>query len=199
LVDRLGLPKTRDHRSGRRRQDILPRGRSKAIQCAVPLCGNADGADKLDDKDYYPPSQPPPPSSNPAPKQKKKKNDPNPKFILDRSFMKYIWLLTFDHDPFWKGKVPLYTVDNIVVFVSNFKKQLHFNFSATRLSKRQAEISASMRASQLQYVDLDVLPWDTSIATTNQSKMSHCILGDLLDCPMGSRFIVCIAMDADNI
>ena len=53
-------------------------------------CGDADGADKSDDKDYYPPSQPLPPSSNPAPKQKKKKNDPNPKLILDRSFMKYI-------------------------------------------------------------------------------------------------------------
>ena len=106
-------------------------------------CGDADGADKSDDEDYYPPS----PSSNPASKQKKKKNDPNPKLILDRSFMKCIRSSTFDHDPFRKRQVPLYTNDNNAVFDSNFKKQFHFNFSTTRLSKRQAEISASTGAS----------------------------------------------------
>ncbi len=38
-----------------------------------------------------------------------------------------------------------------------------------------------------------------SITTTNRHELSHYILENLLDCPIGSRFIICIATDAEDL
>jgi hypothetical protein len=67
------------------------------------------------------------------------------------------------------------------------------------MSQKQLESTAATQASRLWDVDLDVLPKDTSILPTNRHKLSCYILEDLLDCPVGSQFIVCIATDGANL
>jgi hypothetical protein len=84
-------------------------------------------------------------------------------------------------------------------FDADYRKQLHFNFSATRTTQKHKQAFDATRASRLRDIDLDALTDNTS-ATINSSKrqdLSQYILEDILDCPVGSRFIVCIAME-DN-
>jgi len=55
-------------------------------------------------------------------------------------------------------------------------------------------------ASRLRDDDLDALPENTSTSAVISSKrqeLSRYVLEDILDCPVGSRFIVCIAAE-DN-
>jgi hypothetical protein len=156
-----------------------------------------DGMNESDDDNYHPPSNAPPPSSRPPPPRNQKKTEP--KITLDCSFMKNICSSIFDHQQFQKGQLQLYTNDEIASFDNNFRKQLHFNFSATRMSQKQLECSAATRATRLHDIDLDLIPKDMSITTTNRHKLFRYILEDLLDCPVGSRFIVCIATDAEDL
>jgi hypothetical protein len=156
-----------------------------------------DRMSESDNDDYHPPSDAPPPSLQPPPPRKQKKTEP--KITLDRSFMKHLRSSTFDHQQFQKGQLQLYTDDEIALFDNNFRKQLHFNFSVTRMSQKQLECSAATRATRFNDIDLDLIPKDMSITTTNRHELSRYILEDLLDCPIGSRFIVCIATDAEDL
>ena len=84
-------------------------------------------------------------------------------------------------------------------FDADYRRQLHFNFSATRTTQKQKQASDATRASRLRDVDLDALPDNTSstISSSKRQDLSRYILEDILDCPVGSRFIVCIATE-DN-
>ena len=86
-------------------------------------------------------------------------------------------------------------IDNV------YRSQLHFNFLATRTTQTQKQKQAfdATRASHLRDVDLDALPDSTSstIISSKRQDLSQYILEDILDCPVGSRFIVCIATE-DN-
>jgi hypothetical protein len=84
----------------------------------------------------------------------------------------------------------------------DFRMQLHFNFSATRTTQKQKQAIDETRASRLRDVDLDALPENTSTSAVISSKrkeLSLYVLENILDCPVGSRFIVCIvAEDKDD-
>ncbi len=85
-------------------------------------------------------------------------------------------------------------------FDDEFCKQLHFNFSATRNSANQRESRKSTRASRLQEIDLDVeLPSSQQLLSTKRHEMSRYILEDILDCPVNSRFMVCVSADGANL
>jgi hypothetical protein len=55
-----------------------------------------------------------------------------PKVVLDRTFMCLLQPGTFDNQPFGKGQQPLYSIPEMDHFDTEYHKQLHFNFSATR-------------------------------------------------------------------
>ncbi len=108
-------------------------------------------------------SSPPPPSKLPTHKKKE------PKIELDCTFMTFLHPSTFDNQPFQKGQPPKYTNNEIDAFDNNLRKQLRFNFLATRMSQKQLESATTTQASKLQDLDLDVLPKDdTSILPTKQ-------------------------------
>ncbi len=67
------------------------------------------------------------------------------------------------------------------------------------MSQKQLESTAATHANRLWDVDLDVLPKHTSILSTNWHELSRYILEDLLDCPVGSQFIVCNATYSANL
>jgi hypothetical protein len=78
--------------------------------------------------------------------------------------------------------------------------QLHFNFSATRTTQKQTQAIDATHASRLRDVDLDALPENTStlaVISSKRQELSRNVLEDILDCPVGSRFIVCIVAE-DN-
>ncbi len=79
---------------------------------------------------YYHPTSvgPPLPLCKPAHKKIE------PMIVLDHTFMTFFCLSTFDNKPFQKGLAQRYIKDKISSFNNNFRKQLHFNFLATRIS-----------------------------------------------------------------
>jgi hypothetical protein len=84
-------------------------------------------------------------------------------------------------------------------FDAVYRRQLHFNFSSTRTTQKQKQAFDATRSSHLRDINLDALP-DNTLSTISSSKrqdLSRYILEDILDCPVGSRFIVCIATE-DN-
>jgi hypothetical protein len=83
----------------------------------------------------------------------------------------------------------MYSTDDIDRFDADFKKQIHFNFSATQNNLKQKQSQEATCASRLRDIDLDVIQRDTSTLTTNRSDLSRYILEDVLDCPPGSQFI----------
>jgi hypothetical protein len=93
----------------------------------------------------------------------------------------------------------MYSEDDIDRFDADFRKQIHFNFAATRNTQKQKQSQEATRASRLRDIDLDVIQRDTTTVTTNRSDLSRYILEDILDCPPGSRFIICIATDAVDV
>ena len=105
----------------------------------------------------------------------------------------------FDHKLFRRGKEDIYSVAKMERFDADYRRQLHFNFSATRTTQKQKQAFDATRASRLRDVDLDALPDNTSstIISSKRQDLSRYILEDILDCPVGSRFIVCIATE-DN-
>ena len=106
---------------------------------------------------------------------------------------------TFDHKLFRRGKEDIYSIAEMEQFDADYRGQLHFNFLATRTTQKQKQAFDATRASHLRDVDLDALPDNTSstIISSKRQDLSRYILEDILDCPVGSRFIVCIAME-DN-
>jgi hypothetical protein len=161
-------------------------------------CGDADGDcgdAESDDEDYSPD-----PVAPPKKQEKRVKNKTSdPKVILDRNFMTILRPEIFCHEPFRKGSSNMYSEDDIDRFDAEFRKQIHFNFSATRNTQKQKQSQEATRASRLRDIDLDVIQRDTSTVTTNRSNLSHYILEDILDCPPGSRFIICITTDAADV
>ena len=122
-----------------------------------------------------------------------------PKLTLGRNFMCFLQPHTFDHELFRRGKEDIYTIAEMERFDADNRRQLHFNFSATRITQKQKQAFDATCASRLRDVDLDALP-DNTASTINSSKrqdLSRYILEDIFDCPVGSRFIVCIATE-DN-
>ncbi len=82
--------------------------------------------------------------------------------------------------------------------------QLHITFSATWTTQKQKQsIDATCATSRLRDVDLDVLLENTStlsVISSKRQELSRYVLEDILDCPIGSRFIVCIvAEDNDDV
>ena len=95
----------------------------------------------------------------------------------------------------------MYTIAEMERFDADFRMQLHFNSSATQTTQKQKQAINATRASQLRDVDLDPLLENTSTLSVISSKwqeLSCYVLEDILDCPVGSRFIVCIATEDNN-
>ena len=162
--------------------------------------GDDDGDERVDesdddDNDYDPDSLP---SVKPKKKTATKKAREG-KVVLDRNFMCDLREDTFDPKPFRKGMQEKYSKSEIDRFDSDFKRQLHFNFAATRNTQKQRQSQEATRASRLRDIDLDLIPHDLTTLSSKRSDLSRYILEDMLDCPPGSRFIVCIATDANDI
>jgi hypothetical protein len=153
--------------------------------------------DSADDSDYDDA-----PVANPTPKslpRKIRNKKSELKLTLDRNFMCFLRPHTFDHELFRRGKEDIYSIAKMERFDADYRRQLHFNFSATRTTQKQKQASDATRASRLRDVDLDALPDNTSstIISSKRQDLLRYILEEILDCPVGSRFIVCIAME-DN-
>ena len=114
------------------------------------------------------------------------------KVILDSSYFFYLRPLTFDAERFHRGYVQVYSMKDISQFDANYQKQLAFNFSATRATRKKSAAMIDARASRLRDVDLDVAPTSFSRDTTDRHKLSRYIEEDFLSCPVGSWIIVCI-------
>jgi hypothetical protein len=94
----------------------------------------------------------------------------------------------------------MYPITEIERFDADFHMQLHFNFSATRTTQKQMQAIDATCASRLRDVDLDALLENTStsaVILSRRQELSRYVLEDILDCPIGSRSIVCIAVE-DN-
>jgi len=83
-------------------------------------------------------------------------------------------------------------MNDISRFDENYQKQLAFNFSATRATRKKSAAMIDARASRLRDVDLDVAPTSFLRDTTDHHELSRYIEKDLLSCPVGSQIIVCI-------
>ena len=159
-----------------------------------------NGVDDSSDDDDYTPA---PvvvraiPKSMPK-KVRNKKSDQ--KLTLDRNFICYLRPHTFDHELFRRGKEDIYSIEEMERFDADFRMQLHFNFSATRTTQKQRQAADATRASRLRDIDLDSLPESASTTTISNKRqdLSRYVLEDILDCPVGSRFIVCIVAEETN-
>ena len=105
----------------------------------------------------------------------------------------------FDHKLLRRGKEEIYSIAEMERFNADYRRQLHFNFSATWTTQKQKQAFDATCSSRLRDVDLDALPDNTlsTISSSQRQDLSRYILEDILDCPVGSRFIVCIATE-DN-
>ena len=95
----------------------------------------------------------------------------------------------------------MYPIAEMERFNANFRMQLHFNFLATRTTQKQKQAINATRASRFRDVDLDALPEITansSVISSKRQELSRYVLEDILDCPVGSRFIVCILVEDNN-
>ncbi len=80
----------------------------------------------------------------------------------------------------------------MVRFNSNFQKQLLFNFSAIRATRKKSASIYDDHASHLCEVDLNVAPTTFSCEATVCHELSQYVLEDLLSFPVGCRVIACI-------
>ena len=122
-----------------------------------------------------------------------------PKLTLDRNFMCFLRPHMFDHKLLRGGKEEIYSIAEMERFNADYRRQLHFNFSATWTTQKQKQAFDATHSSRLRDVNLDALPDITSltISSSQRQDLSRYILEDILDCQVGSRFIVCIATE-DN-
>ena len=93
----------------------------------------------------------------------------------------------------------MYSKDDIDQFDADFKKQIHFNFAATRNTLKQKQSQEATRASRLRDIDLDVIQRDTSTLTTNRSDLSRYTWRVSLIARQAAGFILCIATDAADV
>ena len=91
----------------------------------------------------------------------------------------------------------MYPIAEMERFDADFRMHLHFNFSATRTTQKQKQVMDATHASRLRDDDLDALPENLAVISSKRQERSRYVLEDILDCPVGSRFIVCIAAE-DN-
>jgi hypothetical protein len=153
--------------------------------------------DSADDSDYDDAPVANPTSKSLPRKIRNKKSEP--KLTLDHNFMCFLRPHTFDHELFHRGKEDIYSITEMERFDADYRRQLHFNFSATQTTQKQKQALDASRAIRLRDVNLDALPDNTSstISSSKWQDLSRYILEDILDCPVGSRIILCIAME-DN-
>ena len=85
-------------------------------------------------------------------------------------------------------------------FDADFRLLFHFNFLATRNAFKQKQSLDMNCTSRTREVDLDALPPENStlVLSSKREELSRYVLEDILDCPVGCRFIVCIAADNNN-
>ena len=153
-------PKKKGGRPPRRGAGISPRD--------IDVLDADESDDNVEDGDY----SPNPANKDPRPTMQPKRRDK--KVILDSSYFFYLWPLTFDAEQFRRGHLQVYSMDNISRFDANYQKQLSFNFSATRATRKKpvAMIDAQAWASRLWDVDLDVAPTSFSCDTTDHHDQS---------------------------
>ena len=101
--------------------------------------------------------------------------------------MCFLQLHTFDHKLFRRGKEDIYSIAQMERFDADYRRQLHFNFLATRTTQKQKQAFDATRASRLRDVDLDALPDSTllTIISSMRQDLSRYILEDILNCPIG--------------
>jgi len=89
-------------------------------------------------------------------------------------------------------------MDDISRFDTSYQKQLLFNFSATRATRKKSAAMINVRASRLRDIDLDVASITFSRDTTDHHELSRYIFEDLLSCFVGSWIIVCIRLGVEG-
>jgi hypothetical protein len=127
-------------------------------------------SDSADDSDYDDALV-----ANPTPKLlpmniRNKKSEP--KLTLDRNFVCFLRPHTFDHKLFHRGKDDIYSITKMERFDANYRRQLRFNFLATRTTQKQKQAFKANRASHLRDVDLDALPDSTSSTIISSNVLS---------------------------
>jgi len=116
------------------------------------------------------------------------------KVQLDASFLNYIRPKTFDADRFKKGHSRIYTENEMQTFDDNFQKQLLFNFSQKRATKKQ--LVTTQRASRRTEEDIDRHTSAYRVVSNDFRDLSRYILEDIIRVAVGGRFLLCIAKDA---
>jgi len=116
-------PKKKGGRPPRRGAGISPRD--------IDVLEAVESDNNAKDGDYSltPACKAPHPTTQPKRRDKK--------VILDSSYFFYLWPLTFDAEQFRRGHLQVYSMDNISRFDANYQKQLSFNFSATRATRKK--------------------------------------------------------------
>jgi hypothetical protein len=83
------------------------------------------------------------PVANPTSKllpRKIRNKKSEPKLALDRNFMCFLQPHTFDHELFRKGKEDIYSIAEMERFDADYRRQLRFNFLATRITQKQKRL-----------------------------------------------------------
>jgi hypothetical protein len=142
--------------------------------------------DSADDSDYDDAPVANPTSKSLPRKIRNKKSEP--KLTLDRNFMCFLRPHMFDHELFRRGKEDINSIAEMERFDADYRRQLHFNFSATRTTQKQKQALDATHASRLHDVDLDALPDNTSptISSSKRQDLSRYISEDILNCPVGT-------------
>ena len=70
---------------------------------------------------------------------------------------------TFNHEPFRRGKPDMYGMVDMERFDTDFRLQLHFNFSATRNTFKQKQSLDMNRASRIQNIMFLPGDWHTGM------------------------------------
>ena len=81
-------------------------------------------------------------------------------------------------------------------FEDAFDKQMRFNFSQHWLTWKEQR-AAAQRTSRSAVLDLDHNVGAHVVSTTDFCNLSCYIMEDIMRVMMGTRFFVCVAMDAD--
>ena len=171
-------PKKKGGRPSRLGAEISPRD--------IDVLDEDKSDDNAEDGDYSPTSAYKAPCLTMQPKRRDKK------VILSSSYFFYLRPLTFNAERFHQGHAQVYLMDDISRFDTNYQKQMLFNFSATRATRKKLAAMINAWASRLQDINLDVAPTSFSRDTTDRHELSQYVFEDLLSCPVGSRIIMCI-------
>jgi hypothetical protein len=94
----------------------------------------------------------------------------------------------------------MYSIDEMDRYNTEYHRQLHFNFSETKNTQKQRQSTEATCASWLRDIDLDAQPEQLALVLpSKQHELLLYVLEDILDCPVDSRFIVCIAVDRGDL